>query len=142
MSYSLIVLWILICKKSFIFNRKLKKEYRLIVSYEYYLFIICTRITQSTMQMGWHFGEPLQVSHFIREFREFLIKYHIVVNCSTYPVLDREIEHGCVSWMRVDWDLSTRRDGCVSFSATGKQSVSDKTKVCWLKISWLRVVLH
>lgn len=138
---SLIILWNLICKKFFIITnskrisidrvtRVLLHDIYSIHNSKYNANGIALRRT------------VLPVLHFIREFWKFLIKHRVVVNCSTYSVLDREIGHGCVRWMRVDWDLSTRRDGRVSFSATGKQSVSDKTKVCWLKISWLRIVLH
>lgn len=81
-------------QKFLYFQSQIQEEYRLIVSHKYY-FIICTR---TTMQIGFHghFGESLLVSHFIQEFREFLIKYRVIVNCSTYPVLDRKIGHGCV----------------------------------------------
>lgn len=85
------------------------------------------------------FTGTLPASHFIRKFRKFLIKHPCRRKLQHFPGIRlRDWTRLCT--LNACWLRFTGGTGICRFLERGNNLSRVKRRVCWLKISWLRVV--
>lgn len=83
----------------------------------------------------------LPVSHFIQKFRKFLIKHPCRRKLQHFPgIRSRDWTRLCT--LNACWLRFTGGTGMCRFLQRGNNLSRVKRRVCWLKISWLRVVRY